>query len=100
MKQMESNKTDNVIFNQPTVPSERQSVAQSCCTRLSLSIPCVVDAINDPVDNLYAGWPERIFVVDGEGKIAFASKQGPWGFNPNEAERALRQVLSRTKKSR
>jgi Iodothyronine deiodinase len=93
--QMDSNKTDNVVFDQPTVFGERQSVAQTCCSRLSLSMPCVVDSIDNQVDGLYASWPERIFVVEDDGKIAYAGKQGPWGFKPQEAEQALRRALAK-----
>jgi hypothetical protein len=92
---MDSNKTENVIFDQPKEFGERRSVAQNCCSRLSLSIPCVVDSIDDRVDNLYASWPERIYVVDATGRISYAGKQGPWGFDTKAAERALRRTLAR-----
>ena len=91
--QMESNERDDVIFHKPKDWGERQSVAQACCTRLNLSMPCVVDSIDNAVDNLYAAWPERIFVLDRDGKITYAGKQGPWGFKPKQAERALRRAL-------
>lgn len=90
---MKSNEVDGVIFNQPKEWSERRAVAQACCTKLSLSMPCVVDTLDNRVDELYAGWPERIFVIDREGRIAYAGKQGPWGFKPEAAERALRRLL-------
>jgi len=89
---MKTNETEGVVFNQPREWSERQSVAQACCSKLNLSIPCVVDTIDNTVDNLYAAWPERIFVINRTGKIAYAGKQGPWGFKPEEAERALRRL--------
>ena len=92
---MASNQTDHVILNEPTVLTERRSVAQTCRSRLSLTLPCVVDTMDNQVDGLYAAWPERIFVVDQQGKIAYAGKQGPWGFKPEEAERALRRALGR-----
>jgi hypothetical protein len=91
--QMQPNETEGVIFNQPKNWDERQAVAQSCCTGLSLSIPCVVDTIDNTVDNLYAGWPERLFVIRKDGKVAYAGKRGPWGFKPDEAERALLRLL-------
>ncbi len=94
---MESNKVENVIFDQPKEFGERRSVAQNCCSRLSLSMPCAVDSIDDQVDNLYASWPERIYVVDAKGKIAYAGKKGPWGFNAKEAVRALRRILAQRK---
>ena len=56
-------------------------------------MPCVADTIDNAVDNLYAGWSERMFILDRDGKLAYAGKQGPWGLKPNEMERALRRVL-------
>ena len=43
-------------------------------------MPCLVDDMNNTVDIAYAGWPERFFVIDKSGCIAYAGKQGPWGF--------------------
>ena len=83
------------MFSQARSWTERQSVATECCSRLKLSMPCVVDTIDNQVDNLYASWPERMFIVDAQGRIAYAGKQGPWGFKPEEAERALRGLLQR-----
>ena len=94
--QMDSNKTDGVVFDQPRDWTERRSVAQACCAKLNLSMPCVVDTIDNRVDDQYAAWPERIFIIDQSGKLAYAGKQGPWGFKPKQAERALRRVLRRT----
>jgi hypothetical protein len=89
---MDENKMERVIFKRPRNWNERKSVAGACCSKLNLSMPCVVDTIDNKVDNLYAGWPERLFVIDRTGRIAYAGKQGPWGFKPEEAERALRRL--------
>jgi Iodothyronine deiodinase len=90
--QMESNETEGVIVNRPREWKERRSVAQACCSKLNLSIPCVVDTFDNAVDTLYAAWPERIFVIGRDGKIVYAGKQGPWGFKPEEVERTLRRL--------
>lgn len=68
-------------------------MAQKCCRTLDLSIPTAVDDMADTVNQLYKAWPERIYVIDRKGKIAYKSGIGPWGFKPNEAERALRKLL-------
>lgn len=93
--QLSSNKEDDVVFTRPKSLSDRKSVAKKCCTRLKLSMPVVVDTMNNEVDIRYAGWPERIFVIDRDGTIAYAGRQGPWGFKPNHAERALKKLLKR-----
>lgn len=82
--QMDVNLRDKVVFEQPITFDARQKVAQSCSTALKLTMPCVVDDMNNTVDDAYAAWPERLFVVDTEGRIAFAGAQGPFGFKPDE----------------
>jgi hypothetical protein len=54
-------------------------------------MPCVVDDMDDTADNAYAAWPERLFVVGADGRIAYAGGQGPFGFSPEEVGRWLRE---------
>lgn len=91
--QMDSNVRDKVIYRQPTSWGERRDVARTACTRLNLSMPVVVDTMDNAVDELYAGWPERMFIVDRDGKIAYAGARGPWGFKPDEVEQALKKLV-------
>lgn len=82
--QMEENVRDDVVFAQPKEDAERKAIASSCSTRLRLSMPVLVDEIDNRTDDLYAAWPERLFVIGKDGKVAYAGKQGPWGFKPVE----------------
>lgn len=90
---LDSNKQANVNFAQPTTFEQRQEVAQSCSLALSLSMPCVVDDMQNSADEAYAAWPERLFVVDVDGRIAYAGKQGPFGFEPDEVRAWLNEHL-------
>ena len=47
----------------------------------------------DTVNQLYKAWPERIYLIDKNRKVAYKSGIGPWGFKPRQAERALRKLL-------
>jgi type I thyroxine 5'-deiodinase len=38
------------------------------------------------------GWPDRMYVIDRDGKIAYKSKPGPFGFKPAEVEDVLRRI--------
>ena len=38
-------------------------------TRIQMQMPIVVDTIDDTVADVYAPWPNRMVVVDGNGKI-------------------------------
>jgi hypothetical protein len=92
--QMPSNVTENVVFAQPATLPQRREVAKEGCQRMALSIPTVVDEMDDRVENAYAAWPERMFVIDADGRVAYAGAQGPWGFKPAEVERWLRRNLA------
>jgi hypothetical protein len=89
---MDSNVQEEVVFNQPQTLAERNSAAAKCCSAMKLALPMVVDTLDDHVDDLYAGWPERMYVIDATGKIAYAGKQGPWGFKVDEVDAALRRI--------
>lgn len=90
--QMESNVKDDVVFNQPKSLEDRRTAAQKCCAATKLAMPCVVDTVDDHVDDLYAAWPERMYVIDAAGRIIYAGKQGPWGFKPEEVEKVLARL--------
>jgi hypothetical protein len=96
--QMDSNVTEKVVFSQPATLPQRREVAGQCCKRMKISMPTVVDEMDNRVDAAYAAWPERMFVVDSDGRIAYAGKQGPWGFKPNEVEEWLRDHVGRPAK--
>ena len=49
-------------------------------------MPCVVDDIANTVDEAYAGWPERLFVVEN-GRIVYAGAQGPFGLEPDAVDK-------------
>lgn len=88
---MPANERDRVLFEQPATLARRSDVATECCARLKLSMPTVVDGIDNAVDEQYAGWPERVFIVAADGRIAYAGGVGPFGFQPQEVEAWLRR---------
>ena len=51
--------------------------------------------MDNAVDKAYAAWPERLFVVGVDGKIAYAGGQGPFEFKTEE----LRQWLDKNLKT-
>jgi hypothetical protein len=59
-----------------------------------MTIPCLVDGIDNAVDKAYSAAPDRLCVVDIDGKVAYHSKRGPRGFKPRDAEAAMKAVLA------
>ncbi len=95
--QVPQNETQGVIVRTPRSLTERNEVADTCAAKLKLDFPVVVDGIDDAVEKAYAGWPDRIYVIDKTGKIVYKGAPGPAGFKPREAEQALIALLEPTK---
>ena len=91
--QMESNLKQQVVYASPKTFDERSEIAGACVRNLHLEIPALLDAIDNPTERAYTGWPDRLYVIDREGKVAYKSSPGPFGFHPAAMEQALKKVL-------
>jgi hypothetical protein len=92
--QVAQNTRAGVVYNEPKTLAEREKIAKECETGLQLKMPILIDGMDDSVEKAYAGWPDRIYVIDRAGKIAFKGAPGPRGFRPAEAEEALKRMLN------
>jgi iodothyronine deiodinase-like protein len=81
---MDSNEEEGVCYPQPTNLAERVAIARDFVERHHYAIPVRVDLPTNQADELYAGWPERLYVIDEQGRIAYKGKTGPFGFEPEE----------------
>lgn len=90
---MESNAKAGVEVAQPKTFAERTAVAGQCHQRLKLTIPLLVDEIDDSTGNAYSGMPARLYVIDKAGRVAYKSGRGPFGFKTGEMEQALVMTL-------
>jgi hypothetical protein len=87
--QMESNIKERVLFRNPTTAAEREQVANSCVRKLHIAFPALIDSIDNRVEKAYTGWPDRLYLVGGDGRIRFKSEAGPFGFAPKNLQTAL-----------
>ena len=89
---MESNITQGVVFATPKSEDEREAVANSCIRNLHLQFPALVDDFSNSTETAYTGWPDRLYVIDRDGRVAFKSKPGPFGFHPQDVEQTLKRL--------
>jgi alkylhydroperoxidase family enzyme len=82
-----------ISFAQPRTSEERQKVAQQCCATLEITMPLLVDTLDDRVGHAYSGMPDRLYVIDRAGKVAYQGGRGPYGFKTGEMEQSLILVL-------
>jgi type I thyroxine 5'-deiodinase len=91
--QMAINVREKVVFASPKSLEERDEVANSCVRKLGIEIPALVDDIQDTVETAYTGWPDRLYVIDRQGRVAYKSAPGPFGFDPHGVESTLQRLL-------
>ena len=79
----------------PVTDLERAQVASTCVADLKLPMTALVDGVNDTVNKGYAAWPDRLYLVGKDGKIAYAGGRGPFGFKPDELVDAIEDELAK-----
>ena len=87
------NREDGVLFNQPTTFQERCLIALRFCEQQQVTMPVVVDDMKDSVTRAYGGFPARMYVIDGDGKIYFQSDWGPSGYMPTLLKAMIEELL-------
>ena len=89
---MESNIKDKVVFASPKNEDERAQVAGACVRKLGIKFPAVLDQFENTTEKAYTGWPDRMYLIDSNGRVAYKSKPGPFGFKPDQLGAALAQL--------
>jgi len=92
--QMPSNLKDRVLVASAKSFAARDEAANTCVRKLGIEIPALVDDIDDSTERVYTGWPDRLYVIDREGRVAYKSKAGPFGFHPDQMAQALAKTYS------
>jgi len=53
----------------------------------------LLDNMDNKTEQAYAAWPDRLYVVNTDGRIVYQSAPGPAGFKAAELGAALRKLL-------
>ena len=91
---MASNVKDNVVFASPKDEEERASMAGACVRKLGIQVPAVIDEFGNSTEQAYTGWPDRLYLIDQSGHIAYKSKPGPFGFKSEELRAAVQRLIN------
>ncbi len=69
-------------IKQHTNFGERCAVAERLVKEKKLTIPCLIDNMDDKANKAYQAYPDRVFLIRKDGRLAVAGDRGPWGFAP------------------
>jgi hypothetical protein len=86
---VESNDRAGIKIAQPTTRNARVEVATQCCQTLQMTMPLLVDEIDDRTGHLYSGMPDRLYIIGRDGRVVYKGGRGPFGFLAGEMEQAL-----------
>lgn len=90
--QLPSNVRDGVLFASARSDQDRTETASACVRKLGIKIPAILDSIENRTEAAYTGWPDRLYLIEQGGRIAFKSAPGPYGFSPAGLEEAIQKL--------
>lgn len=78
--------------NQPKTMEELMAAALNLYNDGEIPFPILMDDIDNKTGKAYAAWPERLYVIDKKGKIAYKSKGETKGFDLTEFAQKLKKI--------
>jgi type I thyroxine 5'-deiodinase len=89
---------DGSVVEEPIGIEERCENARRCKAALGLGdVPALIDSLEGEADRAYEAWPDRMVLIDADGRVAWRSAPGPFGFDPAELRAALQQEVNRVR---
>jgi hypothetical protein len=76
--QLGINHDQHCVYEQPTDIEARAAIAADCIRERAITMPVAIDDMNNTVNKLYSGSPERLYLIDAEGTVQHRSQSGPF----------------------
>jgi hypothetical protein len=96
MKSNEKDK-DNVCYAQPKSIGDRVAIANDFTQRYKFPVPFGIDEMSNAANDAYAAWPERLYIIDENGRISYKGGNGPFKYDPKEVRAWLAQRYGEVK---
>jgi iodothyronine deiodinase-like protein len=81
---MKSNVKEDVCYAQPKTIEQRIAIGNDFTKRYKYTVPFGIDEMSNAANDAYAAWPERLYIVDESGRIAYKGGNGPFNYDPKE----------------
>ena len=94
--QTDSNLRDGVLFAQHKSVGERETVAQSCSLDRGITVPILIEDMDDAVDEAYGAAPERLYLIGADGRVVYKGGAGPFFFDLDQWEQAIQAYIARS----
>ena len=95
--QTDSNLEEGILFRQHQSFQERDEAAQSCGIGLQLSLPTLVEEMDNVIDEAYGAAPERLYLIGEDGNVLYHGGAGPHLFDLDELDEAIQRMEAKVK---
>ena len=77
----------------PQTIEERRAIAGQCQSALQYGVQTYVDEMDDRVNEAYAAWPTRLYLIGLDGRVVYGGGIGPYDFKPAKLHAAIEAYL-------
>jgi len=95
--QTDSNVAEGVLLRQHQGFDEREEAAQICSIDLHISIPTLVEEMDNAIDEAYGAAPERLYLIGKDGNVYYHGGAGPHLFDLDELDEAIQRMATTVK---
>jgi thiol-disulfide isomerase/thioredoxin len=93
--QVEDNEKEHVIVAEPNSAAEKEGHASMCVRNLDIRFTTLIDGMDNKTERDYSAWPDRLYLIGKDGRVAWKGGPGPKGFVPPELAVAIETELER-----
>ena len=97
--QTDSNVAEGVLLRQHQSFDEREEAAQTCSIDLHISIPTLVEEMDNAIDEAYGAAPERLYLIGKDGNVYYHGGAGSHLFDLDELDEAIKRMEATVKVS-
>lgn len=87
--------TNGVYVERHRTMEERRIAAKNFAAAFRIPAPVLVDTMDNRATTDYDCLPDRAYVVDADGKLAYVGGLGPWDYHVEEVGPVLERLLTR-----
>lgn len=89
------NVSQGIEIKQHKTYEERSGAAKTCQGKLEITMPILIDSLDNATAMKYGGIPNRAYLIAKGGKVIYKGDRGPMGTRPDQVKAAIEKLLEK-----
>ena len=89
----DANRREGIALPDASSIADKEEHASLCVRRLDIRFTTLIDEMDNRVELAYSAWPDRLYLIGRDGRIAWKGHPGSVGFVPAELAVAIEKEL-------